>query len=148
MFRGSYTARIDENGRFKLPVAYKRTSEEKFGRKFFLTVPEEGVAKLYPFETWVGIENRAKVEGREDDDYYEILKKANFFGVELEMDSQGRLVVPPNLRVRARLSGDLAVTGMIGYMEIANYESCLQQAEGSPFTAEQSRKSKRILGWS
>jgi len=37
MFRGNYPARVDKNGRLKLPAEFKRVIDEKYGTQFYIT---------------------------------------------------------------------------------------------------------------
>ena len=52
MFRGNYAARLDDNGRLKLPLEFKRVIDERYGAQFYITSLDGKVAQVYPFEEW------------------------------------------------------------------------------------------------
>ena len=54
----------------------------------------------------------------------------------MEIDGQGRLLMPQLLRESAGLKGEVAVTGMLTYLEVRNLEAYRREIEDNKFTPE------------
>jgi len=64
------------------------------------------------------------------------LDRVNYYGQMVEMDAQGRVLLPQILRESAQVTGDVVVFGMQSYLEVANHEAFKQNMELNPMTAE------------
>ena len=53
----------------------------------------------------------------------------NYYGQTSELDSQGRVVIPPHLRESASIVGEVRVFGRIEYLEVWNDERFLQKLQ-------------------
>jgi DNA-binding transcriptional regulator/RsmH inhibitor MraZ len=60
----------------------------------------------------------------------------NYFGQTGELDAQGRVVIPPQLRESAAIVGDVRVFGRIDYLEVWNEERFLHKLQREPWTDE------------
>jgi MraZ protein len=96
--RGMYPARVDDKGRLKLPVGFQDFFRALREKRLFVTSMDRKVALIYPIAIWR--ENEKFFETYRDDP-----KKArsaaftaNELGSEAEMDSQGRILLSPELR--------------------------------------------------
>ena len=93
--RGTYPARVDEKGRLKLPVNFERFLA---GQKLFVTTWDERIAKIYPLPVWQENE-RLLFEDTENPEAAEDLSFiANKYGADAEVDGQGRILMPTDLR--------------------------------------------------
>jgi MraZ protein len=135
MFRGGQPTRVDEKGRLKIPASFKREIDEKFDARFYITSLDGRVAKLYPLQVWEEIE--AKLEKKPDLDPAKelFLERTNYYGQEVEMDGQGRVLLPALLRDSADLKAEVMVVGTQRYLEVQNKEAYSKRAE-RPFTPE------------
>ena len=62
MLRGTYTAKIDDKGRLKIPNAFRALVEEKHGSDLFVTSLTGESVRIYPMPVWIAIEEKmAKV---------------------------------------------------------------------------------------
>jgi MraZ protein len=96
--RGIYSGRIDEKGRLKLPSDFQQFLTAIGEKKVFCTTFDERIARLYPISKWKETEALLK-EPAEDAEAAEVLWfTAMDFGGDAEMDGQGRLVIPTELR--------------------------------------------------
>lgn len=137
MFRGSYTTRTDEKGRLKVPADFKRELDERYGAtRYYITSRTGQSAEIYAMEEWEKIEqNLAKVPSS-NPLRKKFLEITNYYGQVVEMDSQGRLLLPAMLRDKANLKGDVAVVGMLSYLEVRNKDDYTQRIEENPLTDE------------
>ncbi|MFZ0440329.1 MAG: division/cell wall cluster transcriptional repressor MraZ, partial [Candidatus Sulfotelmatobacter sp.] len=54
----------------------------------------------------------------------------------VEMDGQGRLLMPQLLREAAQIKGEVAVTGNLTHLIVRNLESYRKQVEEEKFTSD------------
>ncbi len=136
MFRGNHPTRVDEKGRLKIPAEFKRVIDEKYGTQFYITSLDGDVAQLYPFEEWERIEQKLAALSTFNPTKKKFLSKTNYWGQVVEMDGQGRLLIPQLLRDAARIKGDVAVTGYQTYLEVRNLEAYQRKMQEEKFTSE------------
>jgi len=136
MFRGNHPTRVDEKGRLKIPAEFKRVIDEKYGQQFYITSLDGDVAQVYPFEEWERIEQKLAALSTFNPTKKKFLSKTNYWGQQVEMDGQGRLLMPQLLRDAARLKGDVAVTGYQTYLEVRNLEAYQLKVKEEKFTPE------------
>ena len=133
MFRGNHPARIDEKGRLKVPAEFKRWIDEKHGSQFFITSKNGERAEIYPMKEWERIEEEL-INSPSGDEKDALLNWVNYYGQVVEMDSQGRLLIPQQLREKADLKGDVAVMGQQTKLIVMNEKRLLDKMESRPVT--------------
>ena len=136
MFRGNHPTRVDEKGRLKVPAEFKRVLDEKYGQQFYITSFDGKVAQVYPFEEWERIEQKLAGLSTFNPTKKKFLDRTNYWGQQVEIDGQGRLLVPQLLRESALIKGEVAVTGMLTYLEVRNLEAYRREIEENEFTPE------------
>ena len=136
MFRGNAPTRVDEKGRLKLPAEFKRVVEEKYSEKFYITSMDGKVAHVYPFEEWERIEQKLAGLSTFNPTKKKFLDRTNYWGQQVEMDGQGRLLMPQLLRESAQIKGEVAVTGNLTYLVVRNLEQYRREIEEDKFTPE------------
>jgi MraZ protein len=136
MFRGNHPARVDEKGRLKVPAEFKRVCDEKYaGAQFYITSVDGKVAQIYPFEEWEAIERKLAQLSNFNPTKKKFLAHTNYYGQQVEMDGQGRLLLPQVLRESADLKGDVAVMGYLNRLEVQSMEAVRREV-AEPFTAD------------
>ena len=136
MFRGSAVATIDDKGRLKIPTEFRRILEERWGVEVFVTSVAGDSALVYPLPVWEEIEARLAAmpaTARAKDRY---LERVSYFGQQLRLDQQGRLVVPTILRQSAEILSEVVVSGRIDHMVVWNRERMERRLVEQPFTEE------------
>ena len=140
MFRGNHPTRVDEKGRLKVPSEFKRVIDEKYGTQFYITSLDGKVAQVYPFEEWERIEQKLAGLSTFNPTKKKFLSKVNYWGQVVEMDAQGRLLMPQLLREAAQLTGDVAVVGFQKYLEVRNLEAYRKQVVDDKITPDDAKK--------
>ncbi len=115
-FAGKYEHSLDIKGRAIIPAAFR----EKLGIGFTIAFNTSFDAlAIYPIEKWDSVnEQLSKVRDTDDEgmDYVRlILANAQ---TDLEMDAQGRVLLPSLLRETIGLGKDLTFIGMRDHVEI------------------------------
>ena len=136
MFRGNHPTRVDEKGRLKIPAEFKRVIDEKYSQQFYITSLDGDVAQVYPFEEWERIEQKLAELSTFNPTKKKFLSKVNYWGQVVEMDGQGRLLIPQLLREAARIKGEVAVSGYQTYLEVRNIEAYQQKVREEKFTPD------------
>ena len=136
MFRGNHPTRVDEKGRLKVPAEFKRVIDEKYGTQFYITSLDGKVAQVYPFEEWEKIEQHLARLSTFNPTKKKFLDRVNYWGQMVEIDGQGRLLMPQMLRDAARIKGEVAVTGNLTHLVVRNLEEYRQEIEQQAFTPE------------
>jgi MraZ protein len=135
MFRGNHPTRVDEKGRLKVPAEFKRVIDEKYAVRFYITSLNGKVAQIYPFEEWERIEQKLAALSNFNPTKKRFLTRTNYWGQAVEMDAQGRLLLPQLLRDAADLKGDVAVLGYLNHLEVQSMEAVSKDV-AEPFTAD------------
>jgi MraZ protein len=136
MFRGNHPTRVDEKGRLKVPAEFKRTIDEKYGQQFYITSRDGKIAEIYPFEEWKKIEEKLATVSNFNPAKKKFLDRVNYYGQMVEMDSQGRVLIPQILRESAEVTGDVLVFGNLTFLEVRNAEAFRKHLEANPLTEE------------
>lgn len=135
--RGSYQAKIDEKGRLKLPASYRADIESEWKTPaVYLTCDDAygQYVRIYPLPVWQEIEERLKKMGTTDPSRRRFERWTSLYGLESEIDSQGRVLIPPQLREPAAMQGDVVVLGQPTFLEVWNRERALAQQEAQRLT--------------
>jgi MraZ protein len=127
---------VDEKGRLKIPAEFKRVIDEKYGTQFYITSLDGKVAQVYPFEEWERIEQKLASLSTFNPTKKKFLDRVNYYGQAVEMDGQGRLLMPQLLRDAAQIRGEVAVTGNLTHLLVRNLEAYRKEIEEQPFTSE------------
>ncbi|HTB95633.1 MAG TPA: hypothetical protein VK716_01375 [Terracidiphilus sp.] len=122
MFRGSHEAKIDEKGRLKLPSAFKALMDASNVTQFFVTSTNGKWAEIWPLPEWEKVEARLAKRSALDDAVEEFMNLVNYYGQQVEMDNQGRILLPQILRDKARLTAEVKVMGQIKFLAVHNRE--------------------------
>ncbi|HZS96231.1 MAG TPA: division/cell wall cluster transcriptional repressor MraZ [Terriglobales bacterium] len=136
MFRGNHPTRVDDKGRLKVPAEFKRVIDEKYGTQFYITSLDGRVAQIYPFEEWERIEQKLASLSTFNPTKKKFLARVNYWGQQVEMDGQGRLLIPQLLREKAVIKGEVAVLGNLTYLEVRNLQALLTEIETEQFTTD------------
>ena len=134
MFRGSAVATIDEKGRLKVPTDFRRQLEERWGAEVFVTSVQGDSAHIYPLPVWEEIEGRLAGMAATDRVKERFLERVNYYGQQLRLDNQGRLLVPSILRESAGVAGEVVVSGRLDHLVVWNRERFEKRLEDRPFT--------------
>jgi MraZ protein len=133
--RGNYPAKVDEKGRLKIPASFLEELKE-FGNVFYITSPNGETARIYPMKVWNEIEDKLAKLPSTNKAKRKFLLRTSYFGQVVEMDAQGRVLMPPVLRDKAQAKGDVAVLGALDYLEVINNARALDQMDKDPYTDE------------
>jgi MraZ protein len=118
MFLGEYFHSVDGKGRLAIPARFR----SKIERGAVLTRGVDPCLYVYPMEVW---EQKAReLDAANISPRQRRMIERRFFGMsfELELDAQGRIVVPAKFRQYAGLNGEAMVIGARDRFEVWSTE--------------------------
>ena len=131
--RGNCPAKVDEKGRLKIPAVYLEQLKS-YGNQFYITSTTGESARIYPISIWQGIEDKLAKVSSQNRAKRKFLMHTSYFGQMVEMDGQGRVLLPPVLRESAKTKGEVDVFGALDYLEVMSHSKVLEQMKNDPFT--------------
>jgi MraZ protein len=134
--RGSSATRIDDKGRLKVPAMFRGVIHDQHGPDVFVTSVTGESVLIYPMPVWLEIEQKLSKMASTHPSRLKYLDRVNYYGQEGELDSQGRVVIPPHLRESASIIGEVRVFGRINYIEVWNAQRFAQKLQLGPWTDE------------
>ena len=133
--RGGLSGRVDEKGRLKLPAAIAQYLEKSGERKVFITTQNLSTALIYPISIWKETEKLLQEAGEDAEARADVAMVANHYGEDVEVDGQGRVLVPTTLRRELELEKDevhlLFYKGRIEVFGSKVYEQRLNKAKAN-----------------
>jgi len=142
--RGNQQAKIDEKGRLKIPAVFLEGLRE-YGNQFYITSVTGESARIYPMKVWAAIEEKLAKVSSQNQAKSKFLMRTSYYGQMVDMDAQGRVLVPTVLREWAQNKGDVDVFGKLDHLEVMNHTRVMDQMKGDPFTADEF-KAREDLG--
>jgi MraZ protein len=134
MFRGSAPASVDDKGRLKIPTDFRRLLEERWGGEVFITSVSGDQAQVYPLAVWEEREQKLLALPSTDRSRERYLERVNYFGQQVKLDPQGRVLIPQLLRERAGMSGEVVVQGRLDHLVVWNHERFSSRLDTDPIT--------------
>jgi DNA-binding transcriptional regulator/RsmH inhibitor MraZ len=133
--RGVFRVSVDEKGRLKLPALIVQYLEGLGERKVFITTLDESEARIYPLSVWRETEKMLQEPGEDFDDRNDIALVAANYGQDTDIDAQGRVTLPGDLRKILGLEGDevrlRCFQGRINVLRSTEYDRRLETAKAN-----------------
>lgn len=145
MFRGNHPAKVDEKGRLKLPSAFKQLVDAANVTQFYVTSTDGKSAEIWPLPEWEKREAQLADASTLDDAVRKYLNLTSYYGQQVEMDNQSRMLLPQILRSSAKLDAEVTVFGMRTYLEVHNREAFEKSLPENELTAEDRKAMAAIL---
>lgn len=123
LFIGGSTVNLDAKGRLAFPTRYRDELMERCEGKVVLTVDEQRCLSMYPQGDWEEFQ-RSLVRMPNQDARVRTLQRVLLgHATPLELDKNGRVLIPPRLREFAGLEKRVVLTGLGFKFEIWNEEA-------------------------
>ena len=118
MFRGLSALSLDGKGRMVMPTRYRQKLMELSGGQLVATMEREPCVLIYPLPAWEQFER--ELVGRPNMDEYtrKMQRQLMAHASDIEMDANGRVLLPPILREYAKLDKSVMLIGQGRRLEI------------------------------
>ena len=116
IFYGEYSHTLDEKGRVILPAKFR----DMLGDHCHITVGYDSCLTVYDDEGWEAFLGKLfeDLEHETDEDYRRRIRIMASGGMDINIDKQGRMLVPPVLRDRAGIDKEVSIIGNLNKIEI------------------------------
>lgn len=119
MFMGEYQHSIDDKGRLIIPAKFR----DALGQSFVVTRGLDNCLFVYPQKEWSAMEQKLKALPLMKSDARAFTRFFLAGATECELDKQGRVNIPGNLREHAGLDKECVVIGVSSRVEIWSKEN-------------------------
>ena len=131
--RGNCPAKVDEKGRLKIPAVFLDELKE-YGNQFYITSTTGETARIYPMKVWSEIEDKLAKLPTTNRAKRKFLMRTSYYGQVVEMDGQGRVLMPAVLREAAQTKGDVDVLGALDHLIVMSHARADEQLKNEPYT--------------
>lgn len=118
MFLGEFEHTIDDKGRVAVPARFR----EGLGEGLILTRGFERCLQAFPRAYWQQLSEKINALSIGNEQARTLRRLIFSTASEVEVDRQGRILVPQNLREYAGLAEQAVITGMDSYFELWSSE--------------------------
>ncbi len=118
VFMGEFQHSLDDKARLTVPAKFR----EELGSAFVVTRGLDRCLFAYPRSDWEALEEKLRSLPLTRADARQFIRFFFSGATECELDKQGRIVVPSNLREYASISRDCVVIGVGARVEIWDQE--------------------------
>lgn len=118
MFKGSHPVTIDAKGRIAIPASYRQSLTDDCGGRLVITRHWDGCLLIYPGPEFQAFEAQLLSRGSLDPKVRSIQRFFIGNARDIDMDRQGRLLLPSNLRAAASLDSKAVLSGIGNLFEL------------------------------
>ncbi|PKM80637.1 MAG: cell division/cell wall cluster transcriptional repressor MraZ [Firmicutes bacterium HGW-Firmicutes-14] len=133
MFMGEFQHTIDAKGRLIVPQKFR----DALGEKFVATRGLDNCLFVFSAEEWQLMEQKLKTLPMTSKDARAFVRFFFSGATECELDKQGRILLPANLRDYAKLEKDVVLLGAINRVEIWSKESWQEYSNNTEDACEE-----------
>jgi len=118
-FSGKYYYTLDPKGRIIVPAPFREIIAANYSPKMFIVnAAFEPCLHIYPLEEWVKLQERVKGLPTMNEAVRYFLRRVIASAVEVELDKQGRVLVPAAHREDSGISGEVVLVGLLDKIEL------------------------------
>ena len=119
MFRGLTNVSLDERGRFAMPTRYREAIRERSGGKLVITIDiRDECLLVYPKADFEEVERQLREHDNTRRSIRSLQRMVVGFATDVELDGNGRVLIPQELRDHAGLSKKVVVIGQTNKLEL------------------------------
>ena len=144
---GMYEARVDDKGRLKLPAGFEKWAASLPEKKLFVTSLDRRIGQIYPIENWRKNKNFFELYRENPKAAKRIAFNAQDLGADSEMDGQGRVLLPPEMRRELGIeNATVRLFAYKGRVEIFSERVYEERRRESSVDAEADQETLEIAG--
>jgi MraZ protein len=118
VFRGVSTLNLDAKGRLAMPSRYREQLRSCCASRLVITIDSDRCLLIYPEPNWMEIERKLEKLPSFNPAARKLQRLYIGHAHDVEMDSQGRMQIPPELRRFANLDKRVALIGQSNKFEL------------------------------
>jgi len=125
LLAGEYRHSVDAKGRIIMPSKFR----EELGESFVVTKGFEGCLVAYSNEEWEKFVEKLRTLPENQKNVRRLLRILLSGASTVEVDKQGRLLLPQNLREAANITKEVTIIGVLNKVEIWDSEAWQRYTE-------------------
>lgn len=118
MFIGEYIHSVDDKGRVIMPQKFR----EQLSQKFYITKGLDGCLSVYSEDEWMKLADKANALSPTKELDRRFTRYTFGSARDVEVDKQGRIIIPQLLRDYAKIGKEVAILGVSTKIEIWSKE--------------------------
>jgi len=142
LFFGEYQHTVDQKGRAIIPSKIR----EGLGEKFMMTKGLDNCLFVYSLKDWSELETKLKTLSFADKDARAFNRFFFSGAAESEVDKQGRILIPQNLREYANLEKDIYIIGVDTRVEVWDKQNWEKYSSDENLSADKLAEKMAMLG--
>jgi MraZ protein len=118
-FSGKYYYTLDPKGRIIVPAPFREIISSNYNPKLYIVnAAFDKCLLIYPQEEWNRLEEKVRQLPKMQEEVRFFMRRVIASAQEVELDKQGRILIPATLREDAGLGSDIVVVGQIEKIEL------------------------------
>lgn len=118
-FSGTHYYTVDPKGRIIIPAPFRDIISTNYSTKLYIVnAAFDRCLHIYPLEEWNKLEEKVRTLPKMDEAVKFLMRRVIGSAVEVEMDKQGRVLIPASLRENSGVSVEIVIVGQIEKIEI------------------------------
>ncbi len=142
MLIGEYKHMVDSKGRIILPSKFR----EELGERFILTKGLDNCLFGYSLKEWAVLEEKLKKLPLTSKEARTFLRFFFARACECEVDKQGRVLIPQNLREYAGIQKEVFIIGVMTRIEIWSEDNWLKEMTNENLSVDRIAQKMEELG--
>lgn len=148
-FRGQSEHSLDPKGRLNIPARFQEVIREEYATETLIVTRWMKCLKVFPVPVWEETEEKmvGRLEDGNLDPKFGRLIRYLMAGVnECPLDKQGRILLPPSLRIEMSVTKDVMLNGMLKSFEIWDKAAWQEEASMAQESFEEFNAGLALLG--
>lgn len=118
-FTGKYYYTVDPKGRIIIPAPFREIVSTNYSPKMVIVnAAFDKCLHIYPHEEWLKLEEKVRQLPTMLEEVRFYMRKVIASAQEVELDKQGRILVPSALREDAGVNGDIVIVGQLAKIDL------------------------------
>jgi len=118
-FSGKYYYSLDPKGRLIIPAPFREIISSNYNPKLYIVnAAFDNCLHIYPQEEWQKLEEKVRQLPGMDEAVKYFKRRVIASAQEVELDKQGRILVPSSLREDAGLNSEIAIVGQLDRIDL------------------------------
>jgi MraZ protein len=137
-FSGNPKTKLDERGRLKMPAEFKAFVDKKYGKgfsAFYITSRDGESAEIHPMPEWLKLQAKINKIPQSVEAVQRLREFYSLYGDRADMDPQGRMLLPEELRNEGNLVGDVKVNGRGTFLQVISLNKLRENVKQGPLSA-------------
>lgn len=118
-FSGKYYYTLDPKGRLMIPAPLREIISANYSPKLYIVnAAFDKCLHIYPMEEWSRLEEKVRSMPKMDEAVKFFMRRVVASAVEVDIDKQGRVLIPAAHREDSGMNSDVVIVGQIEKIEI------------------------------